>query len=148
MRGQAPIVRDRVHVFGSIERVRLSEVRDVHFAVPTTQDRADAFDIAQRVSRLGRDLLSSAFIPMPNNPSGPHGGSTLTRALDASGSGWIGAAKLDGQFALFGRDATAAVRYAGATDRARIPTVDDALASETDATSSTNNIASSLQVTL
>ncbi len=148
VRGQTPIVRDRVHVFGSIERVRLSEVRDVHFAVPTVQDRVDAFRVARGRTRLGEDLLSSALIPMPNNPSGPHGGSTLTRALDASGSGWIGAAKLDGQFAMFGRDATAAVRYAGATDRARIPTVDDALASETDATSSTNNIASSLQVTL
>ncbi len=126
----------------------MSEVRDVHFAVPTLLERANALLIAQGPAPLGRDLLSSAFIPTPNNPSGPRGGNTLTRALDSSGSGWIGAAKVDGQFALFGRNATGAVRYAGATDRARIPAVDEALSSETEAMSATNNIASSLQVVL
>jgi len=146
--GQAPIVSERMHAFASIERLRLSDVRDVHFAVPTTGDRADAFARARVASPLGRDILLSGLVPLPNDPSGPRGANTLTRALDASGSGWIGAAKIDAQFPFAGRLATVAVRFAGTSDVSRIPAVDEALSSELDATSSTANVASSLQMPL
>lgn len=148
LRGGSRILEDRVHLFGAFEHDRVSRVRDVHFAVPTLEDRLQAFEIAGRSTRLGEDLLSTNFLPLPNNPDGPLGLSTLTRALDASGSGTLGAARLDAQFPVLGRQATFTFRGSLTSDRARIPAIDDALSSELLARSRTGNTAVSLSLAL
>lgn len=148
LRGGAKIVPDRVHLFGAFERARLSAVRDIHFAVPTELDRSQAFRTAGRSTDLGEDLLSTAFLPLPNNPGGPRGARTLTRALDASGSGNLGVARLDAQTSVLGRPSTITFRASFTSDRARIPATDEALSSEIEARSRTANTAASFSLPL
>src|SRR5205085_571535 len=66
-----PLIKNRLHFFGGFEHQDLNRAQEVHFAVPSQQERANSVNFAHRVigspSRLGADVLD--LYPLPNNPS-------------------------------------------------------------------------------
>ncbi|HEY9284969.1 MAG TPA: TonB-dependent receptor, partial [Pyrinomonadaceae bacterium] len=127
-----PVVRDRVFYFLSAEGVKLNASQEASFSVPTVDQRGffgtGAFGLPTGLivpgaqlrvfpTSVGGDAIFSLF-PFPNNPQGPYGANTFTQTIPAGGRGFIGSAKIDGNFKWKGRQQSVAERY-NFTDDAR-----------------------------
>ena len=149
-----PIKKDRTHLFGSFEYLRISEHSEHHFAVPRFEERnlrglkrfgvfaptADFFSnqfIARRGGRtaIGTNILS--LYPEPNNPGGPYGANTLTQVLPADGDGAIASVKLNHQFA---GGSILNARYNFTDDTRILPSINRAINSTTQADTRTQNL--------
>jgi hypothetical protein len=136
-----PVKRDRVFYFLSAEGVRLNAVQEESFAVPTVEQRGfggtGAFGLPIGLLVPGADLAAFptsedgdaifSLFPFPNNPRGPYGANTFTQTLPAGGRGFIGSAKVDGNFKWRGRQQHAAERYNFTDDARTIPATGGAL---------------------
>jgi hypothetical protein len=136
-----PVARDRAHYFGAIERLAVDRIVDAHFATPTLAERNAAIRGVRDVRLFAFDLLAPPFIPLPNDPGGPYGANTHTRALDASGDATLATLRLDGQPRWLGWQATASARYAFAGDETSVPAVDGALNASLVARTRSHNLA-------
>ncbi|MEW6735052.1 MAG: TonB-dependent receptor [Acidobacteriota bacterium] len=114
-----PLKADRAHFFFSIERQDINRTEQVHFSVPTAQERPNRFLI------VSQDIFG--LYPLPNNPGGPYGINTLTRELNASGEGTLFSIKIDGNFELFNRRQELSGRYNFTDDESIIPAVGGAV---------------------
>jgi hypothetical protein len=138
-----PIVRNRWHLFGAVERLKINANRELHFVTPTRAERNRDLRLANSESSrfFGFDVLFPEFYPEPNNPGGPYGANTVTQFLETSGEGWLATAKTDYQFAPWSRPTTLSVRYDFTDDETLIPSVDDAVKASLLSRTRTHNVA-------
>jgi hypothetical protein len=154
-----PVVRDRTHFFGSFENQQINAVTPQHFSSPTPAERTfpdatslkvitapnsvnSGFDYLTTgaATPLGLNLLSRPtreLYPLPNNPTGPYGGNTVTRLLPASGSGNIFSFKGTHQI---GTRHVLAARYNFSDDFRELPSVNRAIDSALDAATRNQNV--------
>ncbi|MBX7222973.1 MAG: carboxypeptidase-like regulatory domain-containing protein [Blastocatellia bacterium] len=144
----APLLPGKADFFAGFESQILNRVQELSFAVPTAGERGNALTAARNASLLGRDVLSTGFYPLPNNPGGPYGANTHTRLLPAGGRGTVLTVKVEGKGALWGKAANFGFRTGLTDDRTRIPAVDQALNASLEALTRTINPALVLNVDL
>ena len=97
--------------FSSLEKQIIHANKEVHFSVPTVQQRGifntGETGVTENHPTLGLQPLYPASVPgnaifslypFPNNPSGPYGTNTYTTVLPASGHGTRFSTKVDHEF--------------------------------------------------
>ncbi len=141
----------RVHLFLSGERVRRTETALGHFVVPTVAERGlrsrqGAIPIGELQSFFDDSLIPYSSLagqgvfslyPLPNNPSGPFGGSTYSQARDFESEGFVGSGRVD-----FYPSPTQMViaRYNFTDDRSILPFTGDAINSSLATATRTQNL--------
>lgn len=141
-----PLIKNRLAFFAAFEHQDLNQNKLLNFAVPTLNERNQAFSFAQRflgmVSPLGRDAL--ALYPLPNNVGGAYGANTFSKITPANGDGTVFSLRLDDQLNLLGKNNTLTLRYNFTDDDSRIPAIAESLNSSLDALVRTQNLAITL----
>jgi len=151
-----PFARNRSFWFGSVERQRLMDRPERHFAVPLAAERS-YFGISPLrastipgVSELEKYFADAGYylsgiaggavwslVPQPNNPGGPYGANTYTEAMNGDGAGTIFSIKADHKLSA-GHDFTA--RYNFTDDHVTIPVVGGAIRSSIRPETRTQNV--------
>ncbi|MEO8648391.1 MAG: TonB-dependent receptor, partial [Acidobacteriota bacterium] len=157
-----PIVANKVFYFISGEYAKINAAREMHFAVPTVEERGpfgtgatgifvDPFLSAtnpnSRISAVPNDFLGSGLIivfPFANDPTGVYGANTFTQVLPAGGRGLTLSGRADYNFAPGDRPQLFTVRYNFTDDKKDIPAVNEALFSSVLSKIRTHNLSTFL----